>query len=146
MINNDDVMTKVMTDIYPKELVLVPGGSDGKSTPFLDLQLTITDGVVSTSIYDKRDEFDFPIVNYPTLTGNIPTMSSYGVFVGELVRYARACTHFDDFMLRCKILTTKLKKQYYTTLLLKKTWSSFCDSHIFLIQKYGRKVLDSDWI
>ena len=57
--NNDDLMIEVMKDIYPKELVLVPDDSDGLSTPFLDLQLVIKDGVVSTSIFDKRDAFDF---------------------------------------------------------------------------------------
>jgi hypothetical protein len=64
--NNDDLMIKVMTDIYPKELVLVPDDSDGLSTPFLDLQLVIQDGVVSSSIFDKRDAFDFKIINFPT--------------------------------------------------------------------------------
>ena len=71
MINNADKMKKYMTDIYPQELVLVPDDTDGKSCPFLDLQVTITDSIISTSIYDKRDAFQFPIVNFPTLTGNI---------------------------------------------------------------------------
>ena len=39
----------------------------------------------------------FPIVNFPILSGNIPALSSYGVFTGEAVRYVTACTHFDDF-------------------------------------------------
>ena len=72
MINNADLMKKYMTDIYPKELILVPDDTNGKSCPFLDLQVTITDSIISTSIYDKRDAFHFPIVNFPTLTGNIP--------------------------------------------------------------------------
>ena len=83
LINNFDSMTKVMQDIYPKELVLVPDESDTLTTPYLDLLLSIKDGVISTSIFDKRDAFDFPIVNFPTLTGNIPLKSSYGVFIGE---------------------------------------------------------------
>ncbi len=53
--NNDDLMISVMKDIYPKELVLVPDDSDGLSTPFLDLQLVVANGVVSASIFDKRD-------------------------------------------------------------------------------------------
>ena len=46
--NNDDLMISVMKDIYPKELILVPDDSDGVSTPFLDLQLVVKNGVVST--------------------------------------------------------------------------------------------------
>ena len=92
MINNADQMKKYMSDIYPKELVLVPDDTDGHSCPFLDMQVTIDDSIISTSLYAKRDAFDFPIVNFPTLTGNIPHKSSYGVFTGEAVRYARACS------------------------------------------------------
>ena len=78
-------MKEVMTDIFPKDLVLVPDDSNGCTAPFLDLQLLITEGVISTSIYDKRDAFDFPIVNFPNLSGNIPNKSAYGTFVCELV-------------------------------------------------------------
>ena len=141
MINNADKMKKYMSDIYPKELILVPDDTDGQSCPFLDLQVDITDSIISTSIYDKRDAFDFPIVNFPTLTGNIPEKSSYGVFTGELVRYARACSYFEDFKFRTLSLVRKLKKQGFTSRLLKRTWRMFCDSHILLVQKYGSGVL-----
>ena len=52
-------MKKVMTDIYPEELVLVPDDSDGTSPPFLDLNISMKDGFISTSIYDKRGLFRF---------------------------------------------------------------------------------------
>ena len=76
LINNDGHMKRVMAEIYPEELVLVPDDSDGQSCPFLDLQVVIKDSIITTSIYDKRDAFDFPIINFPTLTGNIPNRSS----------------------------------------------------------------------
>ena len=142
MVNNADVMKKVMTDIYPKELILVPDGTDGQSAPFLDLQLTIENGRIWSKIFDKRDAFDFPIVNFPTLDGNIPLKSSYGVFIGELVRYARACTDIDDFRDRMLALVKRLKSQFYTTSLLRRAWLKFCDSHIILIQKYGPQILN----
>ena len=140
--NNCDIMIEKMGEIYPKELVLVPDGSDGLSTSFLDLNLVIKDGVVSTSIFNKRDEFDFKIVNFPNLSGNIPLKSSYGVFICEAVRYARACTYFKDFASRMSLLVAKLKKQYFSETLLKKTYLKFCDSHVLLIQKYGSLVLE----
>lgn len=107
----------------------------------LDLLLIVTNGIVSTSIYDKRDIFDFPIVNFPTLTGNIPIKSSYGVFIGEAVRYARASTYYEDFKTRINILVNKLMKQFYTSKLLKVTWLKFVDSHLLLILKYNSDVL-----
>ena len=141
LINNYDSMKQVMSDIYPSELVLVPDNSDGKTTSFLDLNFILKDHIISTSIFDKRDAFDFPIVNFPTLSGNIPRKSSYGVFIGELVRYARACTYLEDFRARTLPLVSKLKKQFFTDRLLKLTWNNFCSSHILLIQKYGSSIL-----
>lgn len=143
LINNDDLMLKVMSDIYPKELILVPDDSNGKTAPFLDLNIIIEKGnIISTSIFDKRDNFDFPIVNFPTLNGNIPHKSSYGVFVGELVRYARACTYLEDFRTRTCTLVRKLSKQYFRKKLLKIAWINFCENHILLVQKYGPSILD----
>jgi hypothetical protein len=142
LVNNFDLMKRFMSDIYPDELTLVPDEYDGLHAPFLDLNLKIKEGVITTSIFDKRDDFDFPIVNFPVLTGNIPKKCSYGVFAGEAVRYARACTYYDDFEERTLLLVTKLRKQYYTSKLLKKVWLKFCDTHILLIQKYGTRVYD----
>ena len=135
-------MNEFMSDIYPKELNLIPDDTDGLCAPFLDFELTIQNGVIFSKIFDKRDAFDFPIVNFPNLQGNIPNNSSYGVFVGELVRYARACTYYEDFRKRTLILVTKLKSQFFRQKLLRRSWIKFCDSHILLIQKYSVKILD----
>ena len=103
-----------MTEIYPKEWVLVPDDNNGCTAPFLDLQLLITEGVISTSIYDKHDVFDFPIVNFPNLSGNIPNKSAYGTFICELVdmHVAALCS---DFASRTLLLVKKLKNQRFTT-------------------------------
>ena len=141
LVNNNDLMKKYMLEIYPKELNLIPDETDGQSLPFLDLLINIKEGVISTSIFDKRDAFNFPIVNFPILSGNIPNRSSYGVFIGEAVRYARACTHYDDFLSRIHILVKKLKTQLFKDSLLKKSWKRFCNSHLLLILKFPSRVL-----
>ena len=141
MINNSDQMKQFMSEIYPEELVLVPDDTDGKSCPFLDMNVNIIDQIISTSIYDKRDAFDFPIVNFPNLSGNIPKNSSCGVFIGELIRYARACSYFEDFEFRALSLVSKLTTQCFTSKLLKRSWLNFCDSHIILVQKYDPRVM-----
>ena len=119
--NNFDTMNKVMYQIYPKESTLVPDNFDSLTVPYLDLLLSVKNGVTTALVFDKRDAFDFPIVNFPTLTGNIPIKSSYGVFVCELVRYARVCTYYADFRERVHILVKKLLKPYYTLNGLKKS-------------------------
>ena len=148
LINNDETMKRVMHQMYPKELRLVPDDSDGVTTHFLDLSLKIENNFLSSSIYDKRDVFNFSVVNFPFLNGNIPGKSSYGVFIGELVRYARACTYIDDFKSKVNILISKLIKQFFKPKMLKKSWFKFCKKHFLLIQKYGSSILSfyKEWI
>ena len=52
----------------------------------MDLHLSISNGFVSSKIYDKRDDFDFDIVNLPFLDGHVPRRPSYGVYISQLIR------------------------------------------------------------
>ena len=67
--------------IYPTELQLNKANSSDTDSSFLDLNLSITNGIVSSKIYDKRDDFNFEIVNYPFLDGDVPPSPSYGVYI-----------------------------------------------------------------
>ena len=71
--------------------------------PFLDLHLSIYNGFVSSKIYDKRGDFDFDIVNFPFLDGDIPRRPSYGVCISHCIRFARECIHVEDFNARNSI-------------------------------------------
>ena len=65
---------------------------------YLDLTFIIdSGGNLSTRLYDKHDDFDFHIVNFPFLSSNIPSSPSYGVYISQLIRYARCCSHYEDF-------------------------------------------------
>ena len=86
--------------IYPSELQLNKANSSDTEAPFLDLHLTISDGFVSSKIYDKRDYFDFDIVNFPFLDGDIPRATSYGIYISQLIRFARVSSHVTDFNTR----------------------------------------------
>ena len=99
--------------IYPAELQLNKANSSDTEAPFLDLNLSITNGKVSSKIYDKRDDFNFEIVNFPFLDGDVPRSPSYGVFISKLIRFARVSSNVDDFNNRNIILTAKLLKQGY---------------------------------
>ena len=84
--------------------------SDTEAT-FLDLHLSISNNIVSTKIYDKRDDFDFEIVNFSFLDGDIPRSKSYGVYISQLIRFAKASSHVADFNTPNKFLTQKFLKQ-----------------------------------
>ena len=79
--------------IYPTELQLNKAKSSDTEAPFLDLNLSITNGIVSSKIYDKRDDFNFELVNFPFLDGDVPGSPSYGVFIYQLIRFARVCSN-----------------------------------------------------
>ena len=87
-------------------------------------------------IYDKRDDFDFDIVNFPFLDGDVPRRPSYGVFLSELIRFTRASSHITDFNYRNKFLTAKLLKQGYRYHKLHKAFSKLYRRHFELIEKY----------
>ena len=61
----------------------------------------------------ERDDFDFDIVNFPFLDGDVPRSTSYGVYISQIIRFARVSSHVDDFNTRNKVLTAKLLRQGY---------------------------------
>ena len=63
----------------------------------MDLHLSIVDGFISCKIYDKHDDFDFEIVNFPFLDGDVPRAASYGVYISQLIRLARVSSPVTDF-------------------------------------------------
>ena len=96
-IDNPFFFEQMVGQIYPTELQLNKANSSDTDAPFLDLNLSITNGVVSSKIYDKRDDFNFEIVNFPFLGGDVSRSPSYGVHISQLIRFARLCTNVDDF-------------------------------------------------
>ena len=108
------------------------------SASYLDLLLSIgRDGQLHTSIYDKRDDFNFHITNFPFLSSNIPASPAYGVFISQLIRYARACSSYECFILRARRLSSKLLKQGYLVERLKSSFRKFYGRYGDLIGQYG---------
>ena len=83
--------------IYPTALQLNKANSTDTEAPFLDLNLSITYGIVSSRIHDKRDDFNFEIEKFPFLDGDVPRSPSYGVYIPQRIRFARVCSNVDDF-------------------------------------------------
>ena len=88
---------QMVGQIYPTELQINKVNSIDTEAPFLNLNLSKTNGIVSSKIYDKRNDFNFEIVNFPFFDGDVPRSSSYGVYISQLIRFARVCSNVDDF-------------------------------------------------
>ena len=113
----------MVNQIYPPELQLNKANISDTEAPFLDLHLSVANGFVSSKFYEKRDDFDFDIVNFPFLDGDVPRRASYGVYNSQLIRFARVCNHVTDFNARNKYLTAKLLQQGYRYHKLRKSFS-----------------------
>ena len=85
--------------IYPIELEIKDTKDTDRSASYLDLHLEIdSEGRLRTKLYDKRDDFNFPIVNFPFICSNLPAAPAYEVYISQLIRYSRACGSYQDFL------------------------------------------------
>ena len=117
------------SQIYPTEFQLnKANSSDTETTPFLALDLSITNDIVSSKFYDKWD--DFPFLDGKS---NVPRSPSYGVYISQLICFARVCSNFEG--IRNLFLTAKLLKQGYRYHKIRKAISKFYHRHLELIVK-----------
>ena len=82
-------------------------------------------------------------MNFLFPDGDVPRSTSYGVYISELIRFARVSSHVDDFNTRNKVLTAKLLRQGYRYYKLRKAFSKFYRRHFDIVSKYnvGLKTL-----
>ena len=134
---NNTKFAEYLEFIYPRELEIKETTETAASSSFLDCYLYIDNGMLTTRLYDKRDDFNFPIVNVPFLSSNSPSAPVYGVYVSQSIRYARACSNYQDFMERGKVLTTKLLSQGYQKTKSVATLKKFYGRHHDLVNPYN---------
>ena len=124
-INDGGVFGRSFKDIYPEELDLKIEHS-GQHASFLNLDITIEDGIFVYKLYDKRDAFPFEIVRMPQMNSNIPQSIFYSALVGEFLRIARSTLRIHDFIPKAKALIERMKKQ---------------GAQIRVLQRFLRKVI-----
>ena len=124
--------------IYPQALEVNKSSDLVNKVNYLDLNINIDDSNdLILSIYDKRDDFPFDIVNFPFLDSCIPRKPALGIYLSQLIRYARICSKYEDFCSRSRRLIFKLKSQGYKTKELKKLTVRFYKERQDSILKYN---------
>ena len=126
-----------MSNLQKSKRLLNKANISDKETSFLDLNIKVVGSNIHTSVYDKRDDFGFPIVNFPWLSGDVPRLPSYGIYISQLVRFARCCTSVFDFHSKNLQITSKLLTQGYKYHKLRKTFGKFFRSYSELLSKFG---------
>ena len=99
------------------------------------MNLSISNGTVSTKIYDKWDDFDIDIVNFAFLDSDVLRRISYGAYIAQFILFARASSHHSDC--RNKVLTAKLLKKDYRYYKLRKAFTKFYRRHSGLVENYN---------
>ena len=152
-INNPD-FENCLGRMCPPGLGIGDTTEGGASASCLGLLLSVGGGGrLRTSLCDRRDDFNFHIANFPFLSGSVPSSPAYGVFVSQLIRYARACSSCGCFILRAMRLSNKLLGQGYVKERLKSSLGRFYGRYGDLTKQYEvplsrmlRDILDDDHI
>ena len=138
---NNSKFVDFVDRIYPIELEIKDTTDTDRSASFLNLHLEIdSEGRLRTKPYDKRDDFNFPIVNFPFICSNIPAAPAYGVYISQMIRYSRACGSYQDILARGLLLTRKLLNQGFPLVKLKSSLRKLYGRHHDLVDRYGISV------
>ena len=135
---NNSRFAEFLPLIYPPELEVKETTDTASSASFLDLYLEFDhSGQLSTKIYDKRDDFNFKIINFPNMCSNIPASPAYGVYISQLIRYARASSNYSDFLKRHLHLRNRLLDQGYKKIRLIRSLKKFIFRYQYLVEIYS---------
>ena len=108
--------------------------SDSKyRASYLDLLMKNNDGKVVTSLYDKRDGFNFKILKFPDLRGNEPSRRFHNHVLGELIRITRACENGPDIYQRFRKLCGRLLRQGWKRHMLRDKVFKFFEAYRLLL-------------
>ena len=127
-------------EIYPQEMVLEKTNC-GNSCTFLDLEINFELNTIKYKSFDKRKQFNFNVINYPDLHGNIPRNPAYGVFMSQLARFCDVNNERENFFADVKLLAQKLIKQKFNSVVLKAKFRKFYANNICRWSKFGSDIM-----
>ena len=135
-LNDGGEFGRSFLDIYPSELELKVE-NQGTHATFLNLDITIKDGIFVYKLFDKRDHFPFNIVRMPYSDSNIPQNIFYSALKGEFLRIARSTLHLKDFIPKASELLQRMKKQGATNNITIKSLKRIMSKHPKCFQQFS---------
>ena len=100
---------------------------------YLDVGITINGGHCNAAVYDKRDNFNFRIVNFPFMSSNIPAGPCYRIYISQLERICNTCDVFAE----CMTITTRLMKQDFFYNKLVRSFKKIYLKYIHFMDRYN---------
>ena len=104
---------------------------------YLDLTISIHRGRFIYRSYDKKEAFDFDVINYPNLLSNIPNKQAYGVFTSQLIRFCQLNSSVNYFRDDVMKLRHKFQDQNFQDSYLKAIFNQFYSNNIHIWGKFG---------
>ena len=139
---NNKRFNEFISNIYIKELTISETTESISVASYLDLPFTRDENNnITTKLYDQRDAFGFHIANFPFMSSTTPSAPACGVCVSQVIRYARCCSNYSDFLSRHRALVTRLLSQGYKINRLSNTFKKFYGRHTDLVGQYKKKCL-----
>ena len=132
---------EIAEQIYPPSLTLTLENGDNRKADVLDMNVSISDGNITTKVYCKADAFPFWVVTMPFLESNLDK----GVFYGQVVRFQRLCTHREDFESRARYLLDALRDRGYKLGLLGKQFRRAVAKYVVEFQKWELPLDIDGW-
>ena len=127
--NDEDFFSRNWNNIYPNEMVLKETSIDSICN-YLDLTIWSENNVFHYKSYDKCLDFNFDIINYPNLAGNVPNCQSYGVFTSQVIRFCEVNGKFEGFEEDIERLAGNLTRQGFAIGILNSKFLDFCVTNI----------------
>ena len=104
---------------------------------FLDSTISVYQGKLLYKLFDKREDFNFTVLNYPHACGNIPSAPTHGIFISQLIRFCNMNSSYKNYIQVCKKLYEKLVQQKFTKTRLQRKFDDFCSRHVLCWSKFG---------
>ena len=137
-LNSDGCLAEYYRLIYPSSLTLNKENAIDTCANVLDLEISIKNGKFISKVYDKRDNFNFNIVQYQPINSNQSSDILYGTFYSQIIRYSRICNDLTNFSERVIRITNDLINLGFDTARLRKMFVSIVDRHR-LVSKFSRE-------
>ena len=135
-------------DIYPNGLLMERSGNDNKIVNYLDLRMELDGkGGRTTKVYNKLDDFNFPVIQYTFSSGNMPHEIGHNVFFAEILRFSQLCSDKTDFIkLTTKLYETLTERGYQKQALIKKFRKAYGRNNViaFKYDTYDIRILERD--
>ena len=141
VLNDRGVFSSIIADVYPAEMIVNNTNLSSSKCTYIDLLISIYKGKFLYRLYDKRKDFNFNVISFPFLCGNIPKSTTYGVFLSQLVRYCEVNCNFSHFKNDVIELSKKLCNQGFELKEIARKFDQFYESKINIWSKFGEDIM-----